>query len=163
LSRADAGKYIISVDALDASGFTSNIVFTTLIIARRNSAPLLSTLSAPDTVSLPVSGYVTVQFTVAASDSDGLTDIRQVFFRRISPVDPTGTRFTMRDDGNQDPPVTVGSISVRSGDRGAGDGSFSFLLPLPFDATRRTNIFGFQAVDSFGDTSATILHSLTVR
>ncbi len=165
LSRSQAGRYGVRVRAIDRNGSESNSLVNQLTLARRNSAPVLLNATTPDTIDLPASGYLTVQFTASASDSDGLADIRQVFFRRLIPIDTSQTRFFMKDDGGLDPAVIVAGISLRSGDDIAGDGRFSFLIPVfPFPTTaRRTNLFGFQAIDSFGDTSATIQHYFTTR
>lgn len=163
LTRAQAGRYEVRVRAIDKNGSESNSLVGQLRLARRNASPVLLYATTPDTIDLPTSGYVTVQFTASASDSDGLADIRQVFFRRLNPVDTTQTRFFMKDDGSLEPPVIVGGISVGSGDDIAGDGRFSFLVPLLSTTTRRTNLFGFQAIDSFGDTSATVQRYFTVR
>jgi hypothetical protein len=165
MTRSQAGKYGIRVRAIDSDGSESNSFMNRLSLTRRNAVPIMLSATTPDTVDLPSSGYVTVQFTASASDSDGLADIRQVFFHRLSPIDSSQTRFFMKDDGGLDPPVIVAGISLRSGDDIAGDGRFSFLIPVfPFPTTaRRTNLFGFQAIDSFGDTSATIQHFFTTR
>ena len=159
--RALAGRYRMQFIALDNEGNQSNVLERTLFITRNNSAPSLSDLVAPDTVDLPVGGSIVIQFTVVASDSDGLADIRDVYFERIDPPDPSFTKFFLLDDGGVDLP---GPLGLRSGDNVAGDGRFSVLVPLiDGQAQRRTNLFGFQASDTFGDTSATILHFLTVR
>lgn len=163
LIRAQAGRYQIRVSASDRKGAMSNGLQSVLKLSRRNSPPTIGSVFVPDTVNLPTSEYILVQFTASAADSDGLNDIQQVYFYRIEPVDPTQTRFQMRDDGNLDPPVTVGNIAVTSGDDVAGDGRYSFLIPLRSTDTRRTNLFGFRAVDTFGDTSATIQKYFTVR
>jgi hypothetical protein len=163
LTRAQSGQYQIRVSAIDKQGSVSNSLAGEFKLTRRNSAPTLFNVVMPDTVDLPNSGYITVQFTASASDSDGLADIRQVFFRRLAPFDSSQTRFIMKDDGSLEPPITVGGISVRSGDNVAGDGRFSFLIPLLSTSTRRTSLFDFQAVDTFGDTSASVQMYLTVR
>ena len=163
LTRPQARPYLIRVFAMDRKGDLSVSLYQQLKITRRNSAPQLFDLLVPDSIDLPSSGYVTVQFQVSAADSDGLADIQQVHFRRLDPVDPSETRFIMKDDGSADPAVGFGGIFLRSGDDVAGDGRFSFLIPVFSSASRRTNLFGFQAVDGFGDTSATALGFLTIR
>ncbi len=161
IGREQAGRYRVRLQATSASGNVSNALERALKLGRRNSAPVLLSVSIPDSITVPVSDTIKVQFTATVSDSDGLGDIREVTFRRISPPDPT--RFFMKDDGSLDPPVSVGGIPVRSGDDVAGDGRYSFLIPITPTATRRTNVFLFQAVDSFGDTSHAIIDSLIVR
>jgi hypothetical protein len=165
ISRAQAGKYRILFSSRTSEGLLGNSIELPLKLGRRNSLPILQNVSMPDSVNLHPTDTLRVQFTSTVSDSDGLSDIREMFFQRISPADPT--KFQMKDDGNLDPPIEIGprgaGIFVRSGDDVAGDGRYSFLIPLTPTATRRTNVFRFQAVDSFGDTSASIIDSLTVR
>jgi hypothetical protein len=165
ITRAQAGKYRIAISSRTSDGLVGNSIEMPLKLGRRNSLPLLQNVSMPDSVTLHPIDTLRIQFTATVSDSDGLADIREMFFQRISPPDPT--KFQMKDDGNLDPPVEIGpqggGIFVRSGDDIAGDGRYSFLIPLTPTATRRTNVFRFQAVDSFGDTSASIIDSLVVR
>jgi hypothetical protein len=161
VERAQAGRYRIRFQATTSSTVVSNVLERSLKLGRRNSAPILRSVSIPDSISVPLSDTIRVQFTATVSDSDGLADIREMAFQRISPPDPT--KFFMKDDGGLEPPVNVGGIPVRSGDDVAGDGRYSFLIPITPTATRRTNVFLFQAVDSFGDTSRSIIDSLIVR
>jgi hypothetical protein len=60
----------------------------------------------------------------------------------------------MKDDGGADP---------LSGDAAAGDSLYTILIPVDNSTTRKTYRFLFQAADAFGDTSAAILHRLTIR
>jgi hypothetical protein len=165
IERSAAGRYRVRFEATTDAGASGNAIEHTLKIGRRNSPPVLHSVSVPDSVTLPTNDTLFVQFTATVSDSDGLGDIREMAFRRISPPDPT--KFFMKDDGGLDPPIEIGppgaGIRVRSGDDVAGDGRYSFLIPITPSAVRRTNVFLFQAVDSFGDTSRSIIDSLTVR
>lgn len=139
----------------------SNTLEKTLKLERRNARPQLLDVSLPDSITLPVTDTLKIQFTATVADSDGLADIREVFFRRVSPPDPT--KFLMRDDGSLDPAVNIGGIVLRSGDDIPGDGKYAFLIPVLPTSTRRTNVFDFQCIDSFGDTSGTIQRSFTIR
>lgn len=161
IERARAGRYRVRFQATNGSGAISNILERALKLGRRNSPPFLRSVEMPDSISVPVNDTLRVQFTATVSDSDGLADIREVAFRRIAPPDPT--KFFMKDDGGREPPVNIGGILVGSGDDVAGDGRYSFLIPITPSAARRTNVFLFQAVDSFGDTSRSIIDSLSVR
>lgn len=141
--------------ALDNEGNQSNVLERTLFLTRNNSPPKLDpqSLVAPDTVILPIGGSLLIPMNIAASDSDGLADVREVFFRSLDSSDPT-QKFHLQDDGN-----------FSSGDAVAGDGVFSIIIQLDDTGppVRRTFRFAFQALDSFSDTSATVLHFLTVR
>jgi hypothetical protein len=161
VARSEAGVYRVQISATDRTGLASNGVDLPLEIRRRNSPPSLSGLVAPDTVTLPVGGMIVVLLSVAASDSDGLGDIQQVYFRSLTSSNPT-FKFSLKDDGSTDPPPIAGWPS--SGDLVAGDGIYTIRIPLvDGQSQRRTNTFAFQAVDRFGDTSATVIHYLTVQ
>jgi hypothetical protein len=165
ITRPLAGNYRIRFIAEKANGTMSNILEKLLRLTRRNAAPVLSNLNAPASAEVPnrPQDTVNVLFSITASDSDGLADIRQV---RLKP-----TLFNLVDDGGLGPPlgfVDPNNVTVyrRSGDAAAGDGIFSITIPLLYSSSVdsvRTDTYGFQAVDSFGDTSATILHQITLR
>ncbi len=152
LTQSEAGAFRVRVRALDVAGFESNAREQTLLIVRENEPPLLSNIVAPDTVLLPATGSTLVRMTVDADDPDGLDDIQEVYFRSLDSSDPL-RRFFLLDDGD----------SNGSGDAVAGDGTYSIIVQLPSTTTRKTYRFAFQAADTFGDTSATLLHNLTVR
>ena len=152
LAQSDAGAFRIRVQALDGTGFESNAYERTLLVIRENAPPLLSSLLVPDTVLLPVTGSSLVRMSVDADDPDGPDDIQEVYFRSLDSSDPL-RKFFLLDDGN----------SNVSGDAVAGDGRYSIIVQLPSTTTRRTYRFAFQAADTFGDTSATLLHNLTVQ
>ncbi len=161
LARDEAGRYRVRFIARDRAGLYGNVLETALDLRRNNSPPRLSDLSAPDTIVLPVGGSLVVSISIAASDSDGIGDIQQVYFRSLTSSSPD-FKFFLFDDGGTSPPGPP--FFLTSGDEVAGDGRFSIRIPLADGPNvRRTNIFAFQAVDTFGDTSATVLHSLTVR
>ncbi|MBI5471740.1 MAG: hypothetical protein HY961_05295 [Ignavibacteriae bacterium] len=161
VTRAQAGRYRVRIVATLSDGSASNTLEKALKLGRRNARPQITNVSVPDSVSLPATDTLRIQFTASVADSDGLADIREVFFKRVSPPDPT--KFLMRDDGSLDPPVNIGGILLRSGDDISGDGKFSFLIPVLPTSTRRTNVFDFQCIDSFGDTSNTVQRSFTIR
>jgi hypothetical protein len=148
----DAGTLRIRFVARSTEGLESNTIEEPLFISRRNSTPRLSNLSAPDSVTLPIGESTLIRMSVVASDSDGLSDIREVYFRSLDSSNPL-KRFPLLDDGN----------SSNDGDSAAGDGIFTILIQLDPSTTRKTYRFAFQATDAVGDTSATILHLLTVR
>jgi len=151
--RADAGVFRIRFRAIASTGLESNNLERPLLVTRRNSPPRIFDLVAPDTVVLPPGSALLIPMYVSVSDSDGLADIREAFFKSLDSSDPT-RKFFLLDDGN---------TSV-SGDRLAGDGIFSIIIQLPdFPGVRRTYRFMFQATDSFADTSGSILHLLTVE
>lgn len=156
LVRGETGRYRIQLSSRSASGNTSNFVDAPLFLTRNNSAPRLFNLNAPDSLRLNPGDSLLINMNVAATDSDGLADIREVFFRSLDSSDPN-RHFVLRDDGN-------GDRLSPSGDERAGDGIYTILVKLTDSPTvRRTFRFAFQAADSFSDTSRTLLHFLTIR
>ncbi len=154
VSRAMVGRYYPFVTATDASGLQSNGVAPSLLVFRNNSPPQISDLVAPDTLRIPSGGSALLFMTLAASDSDGLADIKEVFFVSPDGGNPT-FHFELKDDG--------GATQPPSGDAIAGDGIYSVLLSLTDSPTIRGRYrFIFQAWDGSSDTSATLLHYITV-
>ncbi len=153
VTKTDIGAYRIVLRATDRLGLTGNTFDRRLIIWRTNAPPVLSNLVAPDTVVVPPRDSVLITMSVAAFDSNGLADIREVYFRSLDSSDPT-RKFFLLDNGDL----------ANSGDQTAGDGIYSIIIKLVDSPTvRKTYRFAFQAADSFADTSATLLHSITVR
>ena len=152
LLATQAGRYRLLVTARSAEGYESVSHERLVPITRLNAAPVLSDLSAPDTVDAPTTQKLLIVMSVRADDPDGLEDIQEVYFRSLDSSDPQ-RKFFLLDDGDL----------AGSGDRVAGDGVFSIIVELLPGTPARTFRFAFQAQDTFGDTSATILHSLTVR
>ena len=162
LQRPQAGEHQVRIVARDSKGFESNTLSPSLFLLRNNSTPRLdpASLQAPDTVDLPVGGAVLVTMSISATDSDGLGDVRQVYFTNLASSNPA-LAFILQDDGSANPPI---QFSLRSGDILPGDGIFTITIPLvDGQAARRTNRFSFKARDSFGAISDSLVHLLTVR
>jgi hypothetical protein len=150
IPRSASGFYILKVVASDIQGFVSNAVETPLFMLRDNHAPVVSNLVAPDSAVVPVGGSALIPLYIRATDYDGQADITQVYFRSLDSSDPT-QKFIMNNDGS-----APGSVP--------GDSTYSIIVKAPDSPTvRKTYRFAFQAVDTFGDTSATILHSITLH
>jgi hypothetical protein len=154
VSKAATGRFRVQFIAAMSDGSTSNLIELPLSMIRNDSAPVLSNLQAPDTVTVPSGGSVAIHMNVRASDADGQSDIAQVFFRSLDSSDPT-KKYLLADDGN---------INGASGDSVAGDGIYSIVIQaIDSPTVRKTYRFAFQASDAFGDTSATIVHRMTIR
>ena len=152
VTKTAIGAYRVVLHATDGQSFSSNTVDRRLMIWRTNFPPALSSLFAPDTVDLPTGGTLTIPMSITATDSNGLADITEVFFRSLDSSDPT-KKYLLYDNGN-----------AANGDAAAGDGRFSIIIQLAEGPTvRRTFRFAFQAIDASADTSAVLLHYLTVR
>ncbi len=163
LIRSQAGIYRIEIVATNDQQLSSNKISLAFNATRNNSTPTLDPTSivAPDTIDLPVGGQALVLISIAASDSDGIGDIREVAFTSLNSSTPD-FKFQMRDDGGTSP---IGPpFFLPSGDATAGDGIFSIVIPLVDGPTvRRTNLFSFKATDFAGAVSDSVLHYLTVR
>ncbi len=155
VTRAMIGRFYPYVTATDGSKLQSNAVAPSILIFRKNSPPKLGTLVAPDTLLIPSGGTAVLFMTLAVADSDGLADIKEVFFTSPDGSNPT-FHYDLKDDGSETPPA--------SGDAVAGDGIYTIVLSLADSPTIRGHYrFLFQARDASGDTSATLLHNITVK
>jgi hypothetical protein len=151
ITQTQAGPFRIRFHVMDALGLESNVVDRTLIVDRANQPPVLANLVAPDSIRIPSPRDTLVLMTVKATDPDGAQDIREVFFKSLDSSDPNAKYFLL-DNGN-----------AANGDAVDGDGIYSIIIILRDSATRKSYRFSFQAIDAFGETSAAILHTLTVR
>ncbi len=154
IRRVDVGNFQLSVSGYHTPRFVSNTLQRQFGVFRSNRSPILSGLSAPDSVYLPPSGQVSlILMSVMAADSDGQGDIAEVFFRNLDSPSDTTRKFLMLDDGH---------INGTSGDSVANDGTFSIIVQLPSGTPAATSRFQFEAVDRSGSSSNTILHPLTI-
>jgi hypothetical protein len=152
--KSASGRYRVRFSATTTDGLSSNLLEQPLYMIRNNVAPVLSNLLCPDTVTVPINSFVNFKITVKATDADGQADIKEVFFRSLDSSDPTH-KIIMKDDGGAD---------GLSGDLSAADSIYTVVVTVPDGPTvRKTYRFAFQAADAFGDTSATILHNITIR
>jgi hypothetical protein len=149
--RSQAGLYRIRCLAFDGSGLRSTTSEASCRLTRNNARPVLDTTSfqGPDTLVRPPTGSIVFAVSIAASDSDGLSDIQRVFLRSLS----TGSTFPMFDDGNP----------AYSGDTRAGDGVFTAAFAIPSDQPAGTRTFLLQAVDSFQDSSDSFFYTLVLQ
>jgi hypothetical protein len=149
IPKSASGVYLLKFVATDNQGFVSNAVETPLFMLRDSHAPVLSDLVAPDSAKIPVGGSAAFPLYIRATDPDGQADISQVYFRSLDSSDPT-QKFIMNNDGS-----APGSVP--------GDSTYAIVIKAVDGPTvRKTYRFAFQAVNTFGDTSATILHSITL-
>ncbi len=153
--RDEAGLYRVRFGAQNGTGLRSTSLYLPFLLTRRNSAPRLDSASlvAPDTLNRPAADS-SFFMSIAASDSDGLGDIRQVYLENLS----SHNRSFLLDDGG-----VVQSNGISSGDRLAGDGVFSIILFLPSGQPAGTYRFRLQAQDTFGDTSNSVPYTLVIQ
>jgi hypothetical protein len=152
IPRVLVGLFSIRVIAIDRNDIPSNELTLGFNIQRLGKAPIISDLSAPDSVTLPPYGFSKIiTMSVVVSDSNGLADIRVVYFRSLDSSDPT-KKFYLYDNGN----------IAAYGDSVARDGIYSIKVELPFDMIAKPRRFEFQAKDFTGLLSNKILHTLYV-
>jgi len=151
--RSLTGPLYISIAAEGEGDLISNTVSGRISIIRANAPPVLSDLMADTLISLS-GGNTTLQLRITAADSNGLDDVRRVWFDSYLPSGSpsSGNPFLMFDDGNS------GGIS---GDRIAQDGIFGLTVAF-LGASPGTYRFDFRATDRSRDTSNVIQHFLTV-
>lgn len=160
IPRVLIGLFTIKVTAVDKSELYSNELLLGFIIKRLNQAPIISDLSAPDTVLLS-NQPKTILLRVKASDPNGLQDIQRVFFNSFKPdgTPSSGNPFRMYDDGSE---TILFPPDGRSGDETKGDGIFSLQISLIPTTQVGTYRFEFQAKDFPELLSNKIIHFLTV-
>jgi hypothetical protein len=146
------GRYEILFRSRDNAGGLSNAVVRRVEVTNRlsNDPPQLRGLIAPDLISRNATPNTYV-LSVIATDPDGQSDIKRVFFNTFLPNGnaSSGNPFNMRDDGLQ-------------GDATANDGRYSLTIENNNAAATGNYRFEFQAEDKRGALSAKIVHGITV-
>lgn len=151
IPRVVVGLFNVKIQAEDRDELLSNEIILALNITRQANYPFISGLNAPSSLTLPTSGSKVINLSIAASDPDGLSDIKEVFFRSLDSSDPS-KKYFLFDDGN------INS----NGDSLAADGIYSIKIELPYNMTAKPYRFEFQAKDFTELSSNKILHTLNV-
>jgi len=151
IPRVLIGLFSIRVIATDRKEIPSNELILGFNIKRVGKPPIITDLSAPDTVTLPTLGSKVITMSITVSDSNGLADIRVVYFRSLDSSDPA-KKFYLFDNGNV----------AANGDSVSGDGIYSIKIELPYNMTAKPYRFEFQAKDFTELLSNKILHTLYV-
>ena len=154
IQRVVVGTFSINLWGEGTTGYNSNTIILPLQIVRSNHPPVLSNLSMDSLIS--ISGSIDqnyLQIVIEATDPDGLSDIRIVYFDSFKPdgSPASGNPFLMYDDGN---------FNGVSGDYSAGDGYFSLKVGKP--TSTGTYQFEFHAVDRSNNTSNTVIKNVVV-
>lgn len=146
------GMYRIEYYIKDNSGFTYKVAYQDLKYSngKNNKAPVISSLTAPDTVIVDV--YKLLLLTLAVSDTNGYNDIESVYFISFRPDGSTSnTKIYLYDDGLSN-----------HGDVTANDGIFSCLIGVDPANTKGTYRFEFEAKDRMKMPSNKIIHYITL-
>ena len=138
-----------------------------------NIIPLISSISAPDTIFLPDSGGVKFELvTATVHDADGPEDIRGVGFVSYHVEGDSflneGNIINLYDDGSE---VIIYEPNFTSGDVDPNDGTYSFKIPVfgpgnPDPALQtKTGTFDwiFEAMDMAHTYSDTVIHRIIVQ
>ncbi len=148
--RSTVGVLRVELIAEDAAGFKSNSVLLPLQIIRTNLPPVLSQVIAPDSLRLAVQD-TTIKIRVTAKDTNGLADIKSVYFDSYLPSgSPSQSNpILLYDDGTH-------------GDAAAADGVFTREVLFPSTASLGTYRFEFRALDNLNAASNVLIHRMTV-
>ncbi|MCH7940161.1 MAG: hypothetical protein IID13_10505 [Candidatus Marinimicrobia bacterium] len=124
----------------------------TLILVNRK--PEIVAVSASDTLSLPPSGFFTLDtLRVTVSDPDGLGDLRKVSFTTLKPDSTFSGENELLDNGP----------SGGNGDIVAGDGIYSLIIILGATNATGTYEYWFKAQDLSNAVSDTVIHRVVVQ
>ena len=156
LHREDPiGKYNVKFSVTGFDGINREVASSSFYFnnGQDNVPPIISNpIVEPDTV---VVTQPTVIFTsVEASDSNGLADISEVYFKVYKPDGTTNdNKVFLYDDGN---------ISEH-GDQVAGDGIYSRLIQVDQTNDKGTYRFEFQAEDRSAELSNIINYFVLIQ
>ncbi len=120
-----------------------------------NYPPEIINVSIPDTVMKEEK----FTFSAEVKDSNGLQDIREVYYELFNPngeqvVNSKGiSRFPLFDDGDTN----------ANGDQAAGDGVYTVFLTIPANQPTGLWEFKFTAVDKSDEKSNKVSHSVYVK
>jgi hypothetical protein len=135
VQRTEPGFYQFQFTAEDNKHWISNAFLLSFLVTRRNSTPNIDTVVTPDSIQIPSAGAKFILFTATVSDSDGIGDIANVFFKNLTSSNPTN--IPLFDDG----------LTSEHGDQLAGDGIFSRMLFIDSSNTPGDKEFRFYAKD----------------
>jgi len=156
------GVYTINFTATGLDGNNKQVALSNFYFknGQDNIPPIISnSVVDPDTVEVLVP---TVIFTsVEAADSNGQSDILEVYFISYRPDSTTnGNKIQLLDDGSCCPLPPFNEVS---GDSVAGDGIYSRLIQVDQSNQKGTYRFEFQAEDRLGAQSNIINHFVLIQ
>lgn len=142
-------EYQLSFTALDSMNGRHKITSQKFFFLGKNDAPVLSNLSAPDT--LTVVDSLAFAVAVKATDAQGRSDIRSVYMVSYRPDGTTnGIEFPLLDDGIFP-------------DNDANDSVYTAGFKVTSANTKGTYRFEFKAVDRSGAVGNVLNHFLLLR
>lgn len=158
VSRAESGRFTVSVFASDTRGHLSNVAYHVIDVTASSEPPVIVAVDMPDRVTRPAAGEppVSIALVVEADDPDGLDNIAFV-----QVIVNGGTSLRLCDDGGQG--VCNAGFGASSGDAVAGDGRFTLTIQLESSNAAGTNTFEFSVVDRSGLRSSVEARTLVVE
>ncbi|MBZ0200170.1 MAG: hypothetical protein K8H86_09905 [Ignavibacteriaceae bacterium] len=148
------GNYQARYFITSNDGITNQVAIHNFIYenGQNNIAPVISNLTAPDTVEVLAPNSL-ILLSIEAADANGLNDIKSVSFISYRPDGTTnGNKVELNDDGNS-----------ANGDAAADDGIYSVVIQVTPSNTKGTYKFVFQATDRGNKLSNTIEHHITLK
>lgn len=147
-----AGMYRFRFRAKDKHSAESLPVVRFVSLVMPNRPPVLTNLSAPDTVSRNIGRPFTLSIQV--EDPEGLGDILRVYFHVTKPngLPSEGNPFAMYDDGDV----------IQHGDAVAGDGIYSRTIVISPQNDLGVYRFDFYAEDRSGALAGPLTHLMTI-
>jgi len=155
IERKQVGIYRVAAAITNTTNDKNGAEIGIQVINAGNHAPVIATLVAPDTVSVPTDSTVkTYVLSVHASDAEGLDDIFSVNADAYDTSNHYVNTLVLKDDGK----------TAVDGDAIAGDGIYSVLLPV--DSSYKGNApytYYFYATDRSGAKSDTLTKVVYAR
>lgn len=158
VSRAESGRFTVSVFASDTRGNLSNVAYHVIDVSASSEPPVITQVIMPERVTRPAPGEpaLSIALIVEASDPDGLDNIA---FAQV--IVNGGTTLRLCDDGGQG--ICNAGFGASSGDAQAGDGQFTLTIQLDSNNAPGTNTFEFSVVDRSGLRSGTEVRTIVVE
>jgi len=149
------GFYSINYFVEDNTGTIKKVAAQTFLFdnGKSNVAPQILSISTPDTIEV-INDPVDFIVTASVSDSNGINDIKEVYFSTVRPDQTSsGATTSLYDDGN----------FSQHGDASAGDGIYSRALSIETTNQKGTYRFGFTAKDRGGLLSPVVYKYIVVK
>lgn len=123
----------------------------------QNYPPVISKLNIPDEIPRGVE-FV---FSISVEDSNGLNDIKEVYFELLRP--DSSIVYSDENNKNKKFPLFDNGDKLNAGDEKAGDGIYSLKNSFGENSQTGDWTFTFAAIDKSDSLSNTIIHILNVK
>jgi hypothetical protein len=151
--RVEIGSFWITITSESSSGYISNTLLLPFQVTRLNHPPVISNLTAADTLRLGALHRLTLQ----VDDADGQSDIFSVGYLSLKP------NGTYANEGKLIPMFDDGIPDFPHGDAVANDGIYTYTSDVFLYAEVGTYRYTFYAIDRSGAYSDSIVHFMVIR